>query len=132
MTFKEYMLLSDDDQSPIVDDIIKERTVVCLIVRNLTNKILSKQLVQTFSVNNNTYYPNNISITVSLLSTTFSKPSNISNGNNGSKEPTEDAVVSYYEYRTSQSPATNISKVESVIKYQLWLMKNWMYTLTQW
>jgi hypothetical protein len=91
MTFAEYMLLSDDDQSPI-DNIVKERTAARLMIKNSMNEKLREHLVQAFSVNNNTCYPNNISDAVSLLSTfakTEDTPSNVS--------PVDDAVASYHE-----------------------------------
>jgi hypothetical protein len=91
MTFAEYMLLSDDDQKPI-DDIVKERTVGRLIIKNSLNEQLREYLVHTYSVNNNTCYPNNISDAVSLLST-FAKATVASNGAPSS----DDAVVSYHE-----------------------------------
>jgi hypothetical protein len=53
MTFAEFILLSDDDQAPI-DEIVKERTVGRLLIKNSQNKRLREYLVQTFSVNNNT------------------------------------------------------------------------------
>ena len=89
MTFAEYMLLSDDDQKPI-DDIVKERTVGRLIIKNSLNEQLREYLVHTFSVNNNTCYPNTISDAVSLLST-FAKSTNATN------TTLDDAVVSYHE-----------------------------------
>jgi hypothetical protein len=68
MTFEEYMVLSKDDQIPN-DNVVKERTVARLIIKNLLNKQLKEYLVRTFSVNNNTCYPSNRSDAASLLST---------------------------------------------------------------
>jgi hypothetical protein len=47
MTFREYMLLSDADQAPI-DEIVRERTIARLIVKNSLNEVLRQQLVQKF------------------------------------------------------------------------------------
>jgi hypothetical protein len=91
MTFAEYILLSDDDQKPI-DEIVKERTVGRLIIKNSLNEQLREYLIHTFSVNNNTCYPNTISDAVSLLST-FTKSTNATN----ITPSNEDAVVSYHE-----------------------------------
>jgi hypothetical protein len=90
MTFAEYMLLSETDQTPI-DDIVKERTVARLIIKNSLNEQLKEYLVRTFSVNNNTCYPNNRSDAVSLLSTF----ANVRTVNDNTS--TEAAVVSYHE-----------------------------------
>jgi hypothetical protein len=110
MTFEEYMLLNDDEQSPI-DDIVKDRTVARLIIKNSLNERLREQLVQTYSVNNNTCYPNTVSEAVSLLST-FKKTTN-SNGNNnnsnGSTVVKQDAMVSYHE--------TNIPTADTDINF---------------
>jgi hypothetical protein len=91
MTFAEYIVLSDDDQKPF-DEIVKERTVGRLIIKNSLNEQLREYLVHTFSVNNNTCYPNTISDAVSLLST-FAKSTNTTN----ITPSHEDAVVSYHE-----------------------------------
>jgi hypothetical protein len=91
MTFAEYILLSESDQEPI-DDIVKERTVARLIIKNSLNEQLKQYFVQTFSVNNNTCYPNTRSDAVSLLST-FANAKIVDNN----KSTTEDAVVSYHE-----------------------------------
>jgi hypothetical protein len=91
MTSAEYIVLSDDDQKPI-DEIVKERTVGRLIIKNSLNEQLREYLVHTFSVNNNTCYPNTISDAVSLLST-FAKSRNATN----IAPSHEDVVVSYHE-----------------------------------
>jgi hypothetical protein len=91
MTFAEYILLSEDDQKPI-DEIIKERTVARLIIKNSLNEQLREYLVHTYSVNNNSCYPNTISDAVSLL-VTFTKAPAV---NNNAATPA-DAVVSYHE-----------------------------------
>jgi hypothetical protein len=93
MTFREYMLLSDADQAPI-DEIVRERTIARLIVKNSLNEVLRQQLVQTFSVINNTCYPNSIIEAVSLLST-FKKQVNNANGNANARS--EEAVISYHK-----------------------------------
>jgi hypothetical protein len=98
LTFKEYLALSDEKQSPI-NNIVKERTVAQLIVKNSSNdRLLREHLVQTYSINNSTCYPNTISEAVSLLST-FKKAehasNNSTNDNNNSSE--DDVVVSYHE-----------------------------------
>jgi hypothetical protein len=92
MTFAEYMLLlSANDQIPI-DDIVKERIVARLTIKNSLNEQLKEYLVETFSVNNNTCYPNNRSDAVSLLST-FANVRNVSDNTSNADE----AVVSYHE-----------------------------------
>jgi hypothetical protein len=60
MTFDEYMLLSKEDQSSI-EHIVEERTVGRLMIKDSMNEQLRDHLVQTFSVNNDTCYPNTIS-----------------------------------------------------------------------
>jgi hypothetical protein len=90
MTFKEYMLLSDIDQTPI-DKIVKERTIARLIIKNSLHDGAREQLLETYSVNNSTCYPNTISEALSLLSTFKNqKP-------NGNKKADDGAVVSYHE-----------------------------------
>jgi hypothetical protein len=91
MTFREYMLLSDDDQKPI-DEIVKERTVGRLIIKNSLNEQLKEYLVHTYSVNNNSCYPNTISDAVSLLSTFTKAPVTTT-----TTPVVKDAVVSYHE-----------------------------------
>jgi hypothetical protein len=92
-TFRKYMLLSDADQAPI-DEIVRERIIARLIVKNSLNEVLRQQPVQTFSVNNNTCYPNSIIEAVSLLST-FKKQVNNAIGNVNARS--EEAVISYHE-----------------------------------
>jgi hypothetical protein len=82
------MILSDRDQAPI-DEIVRERAIARLIVKNSLNEVLRQQLVQTFSVNNNTCYPNSIVEAASLLST-FKKQ--VSNGNGSANARSEEAV----------------------------------------
>jgi hypothetical protein len=91
MTFAEYMLLTDAEKVPI-DDIVRERTAGRLMIKNSLNKRLREYLVQTFSVSNNTCYPNTISDAVSLL-TTFKQGGDASNDNTSK----DDAVVSYHK-----------------------------------
>jgi hypothetical protein len=110
MTFEEYMLLNDDEQSPI-DDIVKDRTVARLIIKSSLNERLREQLVQTYSVNNNTCYPNTVSEAVPLLST-FKKATNNNGNNNNSNGSTvvkQDAMVSYHE--------TNIPTADTDINF---------------
>jgi hypothetical protein len=87
MTFKEYIVLSDSDQEPI-DDIVKERTVARLIIKNSLNNSARMELKKTYSVNNNSCYPNTISEALSLLVTFKMKPMN---------RTEDDAIVSYHE-----------------------------------
>jgi hypothetical protein len=91
MTFAEYMLLSESEQEPI-DDIVKARTVARLTIKNSLNDQLKQYLVQTFSVNNNTCYPNTRSDAISLLSTF----ANVRTANDDAST-TEDVVVSYHK-----------------------------------
>jgi hypothetical protein len=88
MTFAEYMVLYVNDQIPI-DDIVNERIVARLIIKNSLNEQLKKYLVKTFSVNNNTCYPNNRSDAVSLFANVWKANDNPSTA--------EEAVVSYHE-----------------------------------
>jgi hypothetical protein len=91
MTFAEYMILSKAEQKPI-DYIVQQRTVARLIIKNSLNEQLREYLVHTYSVNNNSCYPNTISDAVSLLSTFTKSPTN----NNNAVTPA-DAIVSYHE-----------------------------------
>jgi hypothetical protein len=88
MTFKEYLVLSDDDQVPI-DTIVKERTVARLIIKNSLNDNARQELAKTYSVNNHTCYPNSVCEALSLLAT-FKMDPIINNR-------TPYAVVSYHE-----------------------------------
>jgi hypothetical protein len=108
MTFAEYVLLSDADQTPI-NDTVKERTVGRLMIKNSLNKRLREYLVQTFSVSNNACYPNTISDAVLLL-TAFNKGSDASNDN----VPKEDVTVSYHETATNTDTddTTEINDIE--------------------
>jgi hypothetical protein len=88
MTFKEYLLLSENEQVPI-DTIVKERTVARLIIKNSLNENARQELAKTYSVNNHTCYPNTVCEALSLLATFKMKPAN--------NNRTPDAVVSYHE-----------------------------------
>jgi hypothetical protein len=95
MTFKEYINLTDAEQDPI-DEIVKERTVARLIIKNSLNERVRTEMIETYSVNNNTCYPNTISEAMSLLAT-FKKVVN-NNPNPGVNSKTdEEALVSYHE-----------------------------------
>jgi hypothetical protein len=78
MTFKEYILPSDAEQDPI-DTIVKERVVARLIIKNSLNSNARAKLVKTYSVNNNSCYPNTISEALSLLVTFKMEPGNNNN-----------------------------------------------------
>jgi hypothetical protein len=97
MNFGEYMLLSEDKQKPI-DDIVKERTVGRLIIKKSLNEQLKEYLVHTYSVNNNSCYPNTISDAVSLLST-FTKAPVI----NSTTPATKDAIVYFMKLKKKSS-----------------------------
>jgi hypothetical protein len=88
MTFKEYLALSDNDQVPI-DNIVKERIVARLIIKNSLNDNARQELAKTYSVNNHTCYPNSIGEALSLLATFKMEP--VINNR------TPDAVVNYHE-----------------------------------
>jgi hypothetical protein len=90
MTFAEYIKLPDSKQSPI-DELVKQRTVARLIVKNSQNKRLKEHLVVAYSTTKDKCYPNTISDALSLLST-FAKQ--------GQDTPPVDAVVSYHESAT--------------------------------
>jgi hypothetical protein len=108
MTFKEYMLLSDADQAPI-DKIVKERTIARLIIKNSLNDRAREQLLETYSVNNNTCYPNTISEALSLLSTFKNqKP-------NGNKKADDVAVVSYHEATIEDDIDDNIDDIDDAV-----------------
>jgi hypothetical protein len=112
MTFAEYILLSDDDQAPI-DEIVKERAVRQLMIKYLLNKQLREHLVQTFSVDNSTCYPNTISDAISLL-TTFNKGDDASNRSNDNVSK-EEAYVAYHETLTDDNDDTD-TIVDDTIK----------------
>jgi hypothetical protein len=75
------------------------------MIKNSLNKRLREYLVQTFSVNNNTCYPNTISDAISLL-TTFNKGGDVSNGSNDNVSK-EEACVAYHETLTSDNNDTD-------------------------
>jgi hypothetical protein len=110
MSFKEYLALPDADQSPI-DDIIRDRIVARLIIKNSLNDRVREQLLETFSVNNNTCYPNTVSEAVSLLSTFKKKASNNSNNN-----VANEAVVSYHESEPDHNDHNNVIDQEPVLE----------------
>ena len=91
-TFKEYINMTDADQV-LIDNIVKERTVARLIVKNSLNNRARTELSETYSVTNDKCYPNTVSEALSLLATFKSTPNNNGGGNNTSEE----AVVSYHE-----------------------------------
>jgi hypothetical protein len=91
MTFKEYINLTDAEQVPI-DKIVKEQTVARLIIKNSSNDRDRNELLEKYSVNNNTCYPNTVSEALSLLAT-FKKQTS----NNANRKAEEDVVVSYHE-----------------------------------
>jgi hypothetical protein len=87
ITFEEYMLLPNDKQGPI-DDLVEQRTVARLIVKNSLNKRLKQHLVTTHSTTKEECYPDTISDALALLSTF---------ANQGKDTPNDEAVVSYHE-----------------------------------
>jgi hypothetical protein len=105
MTFKEYINLPETDQIPI-GEIVKERTVARLIIKNSLNEQACEQLVETYSINNNACYLNTISEALSLLST-FKKPASASN-----KKSDDDAVVSYHETSTANNTTDHNDIIE--------------------
>jgi hypothetical protein len=86
-TLIDYLQLPEDKQRPI-DDLVKERTVARLIVKNSINKRLKQHLINSYSTSNDECYPNTINDAISLLSTF----ANQGKGNN-----TDEAMVSYHE-----------------------------------
>jgi hypothetical protein len=90
MTFAEYIQLPESKQSPI-DELVKQRTVAQLIVKNSSNKRLKEHLITAYSTTKDECYPNTISDALSLLSTFAKQGQNI---------PSVDAVVSYHESTT--------------------------------
>jgi hypothetical protein len=87
ITFAEYVKLPESEQSPI-DELVKQRTVARLIVKNSLNKRLREHLVTAYSTTKDECYPNTISDALSLLST-FAKQ--------GQDTTPIEAVVSYHE-----------------------------------
>jgi hypothetical protein len=106
MTFKEYINMSEDKQAP-VDEIVKERTVARLIVKNSLNNRARNELLETYSVTNNTCYPNTISEALSLLATFKSPANNNPNSNDNNKSTEEEALVSYHETTSDSINAFN-------------------------
>ncbi|OEU23632.1 hypothetical protein FRACYDRAFT_233803 [Fragilariopsis cylindrus CCMP1102] len=92
-TFKEYHLLTEEKQAPI-DDIVKDRTVARLIIKNSLNSKARAELVKTYSVNNSSCYPNTVSEALSLLETFKMTPAD---NNNTNQTEAETAIVSYHE-----------------------------------
>jgi hypothetical protein len=90
ITFVGYINLPDSKQLPI-DELVKQRTVARLIIKNSMNKRLREHLVTAYSTTKDECYPNTISDALSLLST-FAKQ--------GQDTPPADAVVSYHESAT--------------------------------
>jgi hypothetical protein len=88
MTFAEYIKLPESKQSPI-DELVKQRTVARLIVKNSLNKRLKEHLVTAYSTTKDECYPNTISDALSLLLSTFAKQ--------GQDTTPVDAVASYHE-----------------------------------
>jgi hypothetical protein len=87
LTLIEYLKLTQDKQSPI-DDLVKERTVAKLIVKNSLNNKLREHLVTAYSTGDNDCYPITVSDALSLLSTFV---------RSGKDADNDDAVVSYHE-----------------------------------
>jgi hypothetical protein len=87
-TLIDYLQLPADKQKPI-DDLVKERTVARLIVKNSLNKTLKQHLINSYSTSNDECYPNTINDAISLLST-FANQAKDNNNR-------DDAVVSYHE-----------------------------------
>jgi hypothetical protein len=92
MTFKEYLVLSEAEQNPI-DNIVKERIVARLIIKNSLNINVRAELMKTYSINNNSCHPNTISEALSLL-VTFKMEPTINNNNNRTED---EAIVSYHK-----------------------------------
>jgi hypothetical protein len=87
MTLVDYLQLPGDKQKPI-DNLVKERTVARIIVKNSLNKRLKRHLINSYSTSNDECYPNTINDTISLISTF---------ANQGRDTNTDEAVVSYHE-----------------------------------
>jgi hypothetical protein len=87
LTFIQYLQLPIEEQTPI-DDLVKERTVAKLIVKNSLNIKLREHLVTAYSTGDSNCYPITISDALSLLSTFV---------RSGKEASEDDAVVSYHE-----------------------------------
>jgi hypothetical protein len=110
MSFKEYLALSDIEQSPI-NDIVRDRIVARLIIKNSLNGCVREQLfMETFSVNNNTCYHDTVSEAVSLLST-FKKKTN----NNSNNTVTNEIVVSYHKSGPDSDNHNNVVDQEPAL-----------------
>jgi hypothetical protein len=108
LTFIQYLQLSPDNQLP-VDELVRERTVARLIIKNSLNIRLREHLMTAYSTGDTTCYPNTISDALSLLST-FAKT-------NKDAGP-EDIVVSYHEtVDTNDDEADDVA--EEVEPYHL-------------
>jgi hypothetical protein len=81
------MMLPATKQTPI-DDLVEQRIVARLIIKNSLNKRLKQHLVTTHSTTKDECYPDTISDALALLSTF---------ANQGNDTPNDEAVVSYHE-----------------------------------
>jgi hypothetical protein len=87
ITFKEYMKLPAIKQT-LIDDLVEQRTVARLIVKNSLNKRLKQHLETAHSTTKEECYPDTISDALALLSTFATQ---------GKDTPNDEAVVSYHE-----------------------------------
>jgi hypothetical protein len=87
ITFEKYMKLPAIKHTPI-DDLVEQRTVARLIVKNSLNKRLKQHLVTTHSTTKEECYPGTISDALAPLSTFATQ---------WKYTPNDEAVVSYHE-----------------------------------
>jgi hypothetical protein len=87
ITFIDYLNLPANKQSPI-DELVEQRIIARLIVKNSLNKKLKLHLMTTYSTNKEECYPNTVSDALALLSTFATQ---------GKDTPADEAMVSYHE-----------------------------------
>jgi hypothetical protein len=98
LTFIQYLQLPIEKQTPI-DNLVKERTVAKLIVKNSLNIKLREHLVTAYSTGDSNCYPITISDALSLLSTFV---------RSGKEASEEDDMVSYHETNVELDTADEI------------------------
>jgi hypothetical protein len=87
ITFIDYLNLPANKQSPI-DELVEQRIIARLIVKNSLNKKLKLHLMTTYSTNKEECYPNTVSDALALLSSFATQ---------GKDTTADEAMVSYHE-----------------------------------
>jgi hypothetical protein len=104
----DYLQLPEDKQKPI-DDLVKERTVARLVVKNSINKRLKQHLINSYSTSNDECYPNTINDAISLLSTF---------ANQGKDNNTDEAMVSYHEASSDTNHIDDSSYNDEPVEFE--------------